>query len=313
MRWGSGTRFAGVPLEMTATPFDWIQCAADLAHAAGGGAPVLWERLTWTGVRDLAAAGQDLAIVPIGATEQHGPHLPLGTDNAIATAACAYASAKTGVPMLPCMSYAVSVGHTRKWPGTVSMTHETFATALREIVAWLLPHGWKRLLLVNSHFGNDAVLRVAVDRLRTDYLGELQINAVNTFAITPEVWASFTADGDDIHANRAETDLMLCIDPDAVDAEAMGLVDDPDRTGGKVFSYPVALTSTNGLTGRPSEGDAERGRALLTQIGEALASKIEAGRTEAPPLPLDFSLDAASVPRTNRSAIASAVQKGATP
>ena len=294
---------------MHATPFDWMHAAVDLARERGGGDPVLWERLSWTGVRVLADRGHDLAIVPVGATEQHGPHLPLGTDNAIATAACAYASARTGAPMLPCVSYAVSVGHTKKWPGTVSMTHETFAAAVREVVDWLIPHRWTKLLLVNSHFGNDAILRVAVDRLRTDHLGELQVNAVNTFALTPEVWASFTADGEDIHANRAETDLMLCIDPGAVDAEAMPRVDDPDRTAGKVFSYPVALTSTNGLTGEPSGGDAHRGRDLLIRIGEALAAKVEAGRVESPPLPLDFALDAPSVPPPHRLA----AQEGVTP
>ena len=231
-----------------------------------------------------------IAVLPVGALEAHGPHLPLGTDNAIATASCAYASARTGVPMLPCMSYAVSIGHTAKWPGTVSMNHATFIDSVHQVVSWLRPHGWSKVLLVNSHFGNDAVLRVAVDRLRTDYLGELQVNAVNTFAVTPSVWSSFTADGEDIHANRAETDLMLYIDPDAVDREAMAHADDQDRTAGAVFSYPVALTSTNGITGKPSDGNADRGRELLIEIGEALAAKVEAGKTETPPLTLDMTL-----------------------
>jgi creatinine amidohydrolase len=256
----------------------WTERGAALA----GGAPLLWETLSWTRIRDLREAGQDLVILPVGATEQHGPHLPVGTDSAIASAVAAFASAATGVPMLPAIRYAVSVGHTEHWPGTLTLMHETLALSLREIASWLIVHGWRRILILNSHFGNDATLRVAVDRLRFDYGPLLQINTVNSWALTPAIREYFLRDGEDIHANRAETDLMLYLDPEHVDMSVC--VDDEDRTEGLVFSYVVPRTSTNGVTGRPSEGSAAEGRRLLTEMGEAFAAIVERGKTEQPPL-----------------------------
>jgi len=230
-----------------------------------------------------------MVMLPIGATEQHGPHLPTGTDTAIAESLCAYASAKAGVLMLPPVPITVSVGHTTKWDGTVSVMHETLMLYLRETVAWLVAKGWDRVLFVNSHFGNNATLLCAVDRLRTDYLGKLQIGVVNTYAVSDDVWAQFIQDADDLHANRAETDLMLFIDPKSVDTNALPGADDPDRTTnggtGLVFSYPVSQTSTHGVTGMPSTASAERGEKLFIQMGDALTAKLEQGKTELPPLP----------------------------
>lgn len=256
----------------------YYQSAAELADAA----PLIWERMTWNNLKRLREAGEELVLLPVGATEQHGPHLPVSTDTAIASAVCAYASALTQVPLLPTLSYGVSVGHTEHWPGTLSLMHETFALGLREMVGWLVAQGWRRVLIVNSHFGNDATLSVAVDRLRFDYREQLQIAAVNSYALTPEIGAYFTCDGTDIHANRAETDLMLHIDPEACDMTSVQ--DDPDRTTGKIFSYLVPATSTNGVTGRPSEGSAERGRELLQEMGEALTAMLISARHEEAPL-----------------------------
>ncbi len=246
------------------------------------GKSVRLEHLSWTQIRDLQQTGGDMLLLPVGATEQHGPHLPINTDTVIATAACDYASARTGVAVLPALNYTVSLGHTEKWPGTFSLFHETFIHTVREIAAWAVATGWKRLLLVNSHFGNDASLRVAVDRLRFDFTGRLQIATRNTFNLTPSIWQYFISDAADLHANKAETDLMLCLAPDDVrlaDAE-----DDPDRTTDTVFSYMVANTSRNGVTGAPSEGTAARGRKLFIEIGEALASTVRKAQVEEPPL-----------------------------
>ena len=148
------------------------------------------------------------------------------------------------------------------------------------MVDWLRTDGWTRVLLVSSHMGNDAPLRCAVDRLRTDHLGALQIGLADTFHLTPEIWARFTDDGADLHANRAETNLVLYLDPASVDHDAMAEADDPDRNVDRVFSYPVALTSRNGVTGLPSDASADAGEALLIQMGEALAELLERAKTE---------------------------------
>ncbi len=243
------------------------------------------EQLSWSAIQALQDSGHDLLILPVGATEQHGPHLPINTDTVIAEHLCAFASAETKIPVLPSLAYTVSAGHTTKWPGTFSLRHETFIHLLGDLVDWIVATGWSRLLLVNAHFGNDASLRVAVDQLRLRHLGALQIGAINTFQLSSEIWNEFTADADDLHANKAETDLMLYLTPETV---AMDKVeDDPDRTSETIFSYPVGQTSLNGITGRPSDGNRADGERLFLKMGRQLAERVEKAKTETPPLAAD--------------------------
>ena len=93
-----------------------------------------------------------------------------------------------------------------------------------------------------------------------------------------------TADGDDVHANRAETSMMLAIAPHLVHPDRMVDADDPDRTEGLVFRYTAPALSTNGVTGRPSEATPELGQQLLGRTVAALADLVERARVEEPPL-----------------------------
>ena len=249
-------------------------------------APLKIESLPWPEIAALRDGGSGLLVLPVGATEQHGPHLPVNTDTVIATRLCEYASAKTGIPLLPALSITVSSGHTPKWPGTFSLSHTTFIESVCEIARWAALTGWKRLLIVNSHFGNDASLRVAVERIRLEHLGMLQVGLKTTFLLTESIRSYFVSDGDDLHANRAETDLMLHLVPEDVRMDAVE--DDPDRTAGTVLSHPVSQTSLNGVTGRPSLGEAARGEQLFLEMGDALAAVFVTAATEEPALPDEF-------------------------
>jgi creatinine amidohydrolase len=247
----------------------------------GSTEPVLVEKLAWP---DVAQTLDDVLLLPVGAMEQHGPHLPVNTDSLIASAACSHASVATGAPVLPCLAYTVSLGHTEKWPGTFAIFHETLINTVRDIARWAVASGWKRMLIINSHFGNDAALRCAVDRLRFELVGRLLVAVRNTWALTQKIAARFSHDAADWHANEAETSLLLHIAPDLVHPDRLKSSDDPDRTEGNVFPHMVAHTSTNGVTGRPSLASAEAGATLLREIGDALIALIQRARTEQPPL-----------------------------
>ncbi len=270
--------------------------AATLARitAAAGAEPVFLDLLPWPEIALLREQNGGLLLLPLGATEQHGPHLPICTDTLLAASACAFASAKTRAPMLPPLAYTVSAGHTAKWPGTFSLLHETFLATLRQLAAWCAATGWQRLMLVNSHFGNDATMRAAVDQIRLEHLGRLQIAVRSTYQLTPKIWQFFTADAADLHANKAETDLLLHLAPELVRTAQLAAADDPDRTVDSVFAYPVAQTSLNGVTGFPSRATAAEGAALFAQIGEALAELVERAKTDEPPLAPEYWTD---VPR----------------
>ena len=245
---------------------------------------VLLERLAWPEVTALREENGGLLLLPLGATEQHGPHLPVAMDTLLSEAVCHEASGRTGVPVMSALRYTVSQGHTAKWPGTFSLSHETFIATLRDLAGWASATGWKRILLVNSHFGNDAPARVAVDQLRLSYLGRLQVGLVHVFQLTDSIWKAYTRDAADLHANRAETSLMLHLHPDLVHEDRLLGADDPDRTADTVFSYPVAQTSLNGVTGMPSEATAGEGAELFEEMVSALCGRIVRAVDEVPPL-----------------------------
>jgi len=239
-----------------------------------------WEDQCWPDLTDLHG---EVGLVPVGATEQHGPHLPTGTDTIIATAVCEGASRLTGAPVLPAIPVAASFGHGTVLPGTLSLSPELLATVARLQAEWAAASGLRRLVFVNAHFGNDAALGVATDHLRL-YRPDLRVAVAHWWALDPVVAAEMTADGDDVHANRAETSMMLAIAPHLVHRERMVDADDDDRTAGLVFRYTAPALSTNGVTGRPSGASAELGVELLGRTVAALADLVERARVEEPPL-----------------------------
>ncbi len=233
---------------------------------------VLWENLTWPEVPEVLARCGGAVLWPFGATEQHGPHLGLGTDTIIARSVCEAASARTGVPMFPPLPIGLSSGHSRKWPGTVSLTPQSLIAVVTEIGGWLHEAAnVRRLILVNAHVTNFAPLRCALEVLRDKY-HNLLVALWPTADLSSEVRAAFYADGSDWHANDAETSLMLYLHPAAVRPEC--IQDDPDRTGGHHFACRVDQTSTNGSTGSPSLASAEKGAALFALMVEALTVRL---------------------------------------
>lgn len=245
--------------------------------------PVFWEWLTWEEVGALRQSGMDMAILPVGSTEQHGPHLSLNVDTLSANAVACGVSAQTGVPVLPALPYGAAWGHTAHWPGTLSLSPATVTSAVVEIGEWLLEaSGFTRLLLLNGHVTNFAPLRVALETLRFRH-PEMRVALRGLWEISPRVAAAYTEDAQDWHANAAETSLMLAHHPQGVRPEK--IADDPDRTGSLFFSYPVPRTSKNGATGRPTLATAAQGETLLAWSIEDLSAQVWAALIEEPPFP----------------------------
>lgn len=242
------------------------------------------ERLPWPRIKALQE-NCSLLVLPLGATEQHGPALPINTDTVIAEILCRQACASTGVAMAPVMPYTSSGAHTTKWPGTFAVAPKTLIDMLVQFAKWAVATGWTRLYIVNAHAGNDAPMRVAVDQIRIELMGQLQVGYLNTFFIDPAIEAHFTQDAADLHANKGECDLMLHLAPETVDQAALATADDPDRTTETVFSYPVSQTSLNGTTGAPSRGNAVDGKRLFDMMLTALVNKLECAKSESTPLP----------------------------
>ena len=238
---------------------------------------------------DLAVAagrsdrGHEVGLVPVGAIEQHGPHLPVGTDTIVASALCADAGAATGSLVLPAISLGVSYGHGTVLAGTLSLTPDLLVATVHQYVRWASVSGLSRLIFVNAHLGNAASLTVATDSVRL-LAPRLRVGTLDWWAADPAVLAEVTADGADIHANRAETAIMMAIAPRLVHLERASDADDPDRTDGLTFRYTAPALSRNGVTGRPSQASADLGAELRRRVVAAIAGRIERGRAEEPPL-----------------------------
>ncbi len=226
--------------------------------------------------------GRDVGLVPVGAVEQHGPHLPVGTDAIVADAVCAAAAQLCGAVVLPAIPVGVSYGHGTALPGTLSLSPELLAATIRQYAAWAATSGLCRLLFVNAHFGNVAAISTATDHLRL-FRPDLRVGFVSWWEASPEVTVEVLADGADIHANRAETSMVLAVAPDLVHLDRLMDADDPDRTAELVFRYTAPSLSTNGTTGRPSEATAELGHHLLRLAASAVAELVTRGRLEEPP------------------------------
>jgi creatinine amidohydrolase len=248
-----------------------------------GWAETLWSERTWEELPADLAAVNGTAILPVGATEQHGPQLGCGMDFMLADILCRDVSEKTHVPMLPTLAYGCSVGHSRRWPGTIALSPALMTALVTEIGTWAYHSGVRRLIIVNTHVTNAAPLRCALENLRSTF-DDMMIAAINSAHISERVRKIHFADGDDWHANDAETSLMLAKAPEMVRPQLLGASDDDDRTAGLVFSHPVNRTSKNGVTGKPSLATAEKGAQLFAWMVEDLCALVRRAMTEKPPL-----------------------------
>lgn len=213
--------------------------------------------LTWPEAGARAAAGAILAV-PVGATEQHGPHLPLSTDTDIAVALCArLAEARPDVLVAPAIPYGSSGEHAG-FPGTLSIGQAALELLVVELCRCATAT-FDRILLVSGHGGNLEPLRRAVALLRAE--------SRDVGLFLPH-WPG------DPHAGRAETAMQLALDPERVRIERAERGDTrplPEllpllRAGG------VRAVSANGVLGDPLGATAAEGARLLTRLtGDLLA------------------------------------------
>jgi creatinine amidohydrolase len=248
---------------------------------------MIWSDRSWAELAEDIPAARHAAILPVGATEQHGPHMGCGMDAVLADILCRAVAERTGVPMLPTLPYGCSLGHSRRWPGTLAVQPVTLIQFVKDIGDWAYHSGVRRLFMVNTHVTNAAPLRCALEMLRAEH-DDLMVALFNSATISPRVREFHFADGDDWHANDAETSLMLATAPGMVRTDRLAEADDPDRTDGLVFSHPVNRTSLNGVTGAPSRADAAKGAEWFAWMVEDLSALIVKGLGEEPPLDVSY-------------------------
>ncbi|WP_435344491.1 creatininase family protein [Haloarchaeobius sp. HRN-SO-5] len=228
---------------------------------------------TWTDVRDSDA---DAALLPVGSTEQHGPHAPLGTDamSAEEIAARTAEAADEELVVAPVVPVGIAEEH-RHFDGTLWVSEDTFRAYVRETVESLAYHGFDRVVVVNGHGGNAAAVREVCSRVTRD----------GTAYTVPFTWFD-TVDGDLLdglgHGGPVETSVVAAIDAgllheERFDEAAAGAGDGfGDWVAGVNVAYDFRDFADAGNVGDPSDASAERGEAVLDDAVEKLLTLLDA-------------------------------------
>lgn len=213
----------------------------------------------------------EIAVLGVGAIEQHGPHLPLGTDWMEADAVARGIAKELDAYLLPALPFSNSQAHA-SFRGTVSLTPETLAAVVGDVVSSLFAQGFKKVVVVNLHGGN-TILRVAIRELNYRH-PDAKVLLVNPWIPAISGLKRLFPDFDnDLHAGDFETSLMLALEAGFVKSERQDQV--PEGMSGEFFDYlPTAAMSPNGVWGRPSLATAEKGQAALKIMVERSAEHI---------------------------------------
>jgi len=219
---------------------------------------------------------ESLALIPLGSTEQHGPHLPEATDHLIAEAFAREVAERTGYLCTPTINVGVS-GHHRQFHGTMWVEPSVFREYVASLTRNLTYHGIDRVIYVNAHGGNVPHLREVGARLRQEEVA-YGIEWMWDESIPDLVDDLFEQNGP--HGGPKETAMIQYLDSALVhegrlaDARDGGMtsVDDAEmmRHGSRTF-YDAADNTDNGVLGDQTDATAEKGEQLFDAATEQLA------------------------------------------
>lgn len=259
-----------------------ILAASAAVSARTPGKALVLQEMTWTDVRSYLETG-DMVIIPLGSTEQHGPHLPLGVDSYLSLDISQLISEKTGVVVAPVVLAGYSFYHSG-FPGTLSLKPETMEEVLYETVQMLVKYGFRRIMFFNYHGGNNVVQEKIVYRINqttpatavaVGYGGPLQKDENQAFF--------------DWHAGVEETSMMLYLEPRLVRMEraekpVIRFTPKMEELRALAKSHPDLLVAWSALFATPAETKKGGASAELSGNGvwcldDPRSAKAEIGET----------------------------------
>ena len=249
-----------------------------------------WGNLTWPDIGKAAENGC-LVIQPLGSTEQHGHHLPVDTDAGIVGEVARRAAQKVNRTLvLPCLKYGISWHHI-DFPGTISVSLETYIAVIKDIASCLARHGFKILILLNGHGGNAAALKAASSAFLDQI--DLKIIALTYWEIIDSQKVATirtSALGGMSHAGEFETSVQLALNAGRVypdryvanprKAKLPYTKEDMFADGPVLVSARLRQANKIGVVGDPTSASAQKGQAFLDLAVDALAALLEALQTE---------------------------------
>lgn len=246
-----------------------------------------WEELATTDLESLDPEAA-IALLPVGATEQHGPHLPLFTDSAInrgiVRRTLEILPEDHTLLVLPSLPVGDSGEH-GDFPGTLSLPAELLIPVWMEIGAAVATVGLRKLIIFNSHGGQTQIVDIVAQRLRAE-LEMLVVRATYFHFGTPEGLLDLTELEHGLHGGAAETSMMLHLHPELVRTDKLAdfrpvshdMMRDyellrPEGAAG--FGWSAQDLHPSGASGDATQADAEKGRLLLEHAAERLAAIVK--------------------------------------
>jgi len=240
-----------------------------------------WNRMTAQALQKRAGQGATV-LLPIGSTEQHGPHLPTGTDDFLAAETCARVAALLEPEHPVVITPAVWCGlaeHHMAFGGTFTLSLATLHTLLRDLCTSILRCGFRHILIVNGHGGNIPGLTAITTEL-TRELGT-PIGCTTYVLAAPETTRHTLQHQDTVmHACEAETSMIMAVAPDLVhhdqlpDAHGPALRLTTELTGLIYTSRSFAELTPSGVAGDARTASAAKGEALLTAYAHGIAHDL---------------------------------------
>lgn len=225
---------------------------------------------------ELQGSACDVAVLPVGALEQHGPHLPVGTDTIVAAEFGRRLAERLGAYLLPPIAIANSIEH-RESRASVYLRPETLAAVVRDVADSVRASRFRRLVVLSWHGGN-WILKPTVRSLNRDPAraeNPFRVILVDANVAAKELATIMEHPKDDIHAGEMETSMMLFVAPESVGQIPHNRQEVYPPQGFLDYADIRALTE-NGSWGRPQLASAEKGRRAMDAYVEAALAYIAA-------------------------------------
>ena len=216
----------------------------------------------------------DLAIIPVGSIEQHGPHLPVITDWTIASAVGEGVAEKTGAFLIPALPISTCREHMGKM-GSVWMNPDTFYHMMIDIVGSLKEQGFKRVCIIQCH-GGIFVMTPVVRQLNATLNPDMMVARVDLADVSAVLYREGIMETNtELHAGEFETSLMLHLAPETVQMDkAIDFVPEVVRP---YLSYGSIFRATpTGVWGEPTKSSAEKGRLILERTVKFVIDEMDA-------------------------------------
>ena len=217
---------------------------------------------------------QTLVVIPIAAVEQHGPHMPTGTDTILCTAVAeALEGRLTSQLLLTPTLWRGASSHHLRFGSTLDSALDTYIPTLCDVACSLLDDGFRRVMFLNGHGGNIDPMKIAVRRLQLDYVDALLVAGNYWVATDAERGQILEGDQKGVgHACEFETSLLLHVRAELVDQTKLANAGETvaDVIDGLYVSRDMLQRTREGFTGRPDLASADKGRRLFDTIVDQL-------------------------------------------